>query len=95
MKALPARGSYGRNVRLIFRLSGEQWQLREHVRVFRGSRQISTFILPFKSVPDGSRVTVTWKAPSLTSRSPFRFAVEAWDKAGHASKRASARINLN
>jgi hypothetical protein len=94
VKALPASGSYGRNVKLSFRLTGEQWQLREHVHVFRGSRQISTHTLPFRSVPAGSKITVTWKAPSLTPRSTFRFVVEAWDKAGDASKRTWARINL-
>ena len=95
VKALPAKGSYGRTVKLSFRLTGEQWQLREHVHVFRGSRQVGTFVLPFKSVPAGSKVTVRWKAPSAASSSTFRFVVEAWDKAGHASKRASARINLD
>ena len=95
VKAIAARGSFGRTVRLRFRLTGVQWQLREHVHVFRGSAQVSTFVLPFRLAPNGSTQSVTWKAPRAVSNSAFRFCTEAWDKAGHASKRSCARIALH
>jgi subtilase family protein len=90
-QALRASGRYGRRVALRFRISEETGEARRLLRVYRGSKAVSSAWSGLEADGPGS---VAWKAPRRGTKGPFRFCVSAWDRSGNESDRSCARIVL-
>lgn len=96
VRAVAAKGRYGRVVRLRFGVSGAEWETRENIDVYRGTTQIRSFDIPFQLSSNAQ--VVAWRAPkkptNKKARPVFRFCVQAWDHANQASVRSCAPISV-
>ena len=93
LKALPARARAGTQTLLRFRVQEAQWDVRDHVHVYRGAKLLRSFELPFASGSTATARSVVWRSPA---RAPgrYRFCAEGWDRAGHASSTSCAVITV-
>ena len=94
LKALPARVKPGKQTLLRFSIGQAQWDVRDHVHVFRGATLIRSFTLPFASAAAATTRSVVWRSPSRVAGARYRFCTEGWDRAGHPSAPSCAAIDV-
>jgi len=96
VRALPARGSFGRVVQLRFEIGTSPMEVRTSVEVYAGSKIVASPAQGFRAVEEPTVVTATWRAPATATRgATFRFCVKARDAAGAASEQSCAAIKLH
>ena len=95
VRAVEARGTVGRPVRLSFELGASPHEVRTSVEVFQGSRIVASSVQGFQVVDEPMTANATWRSPARPPRgATYRFCVTAQDAAGGTSEPSCAAIRL-
>jgi hypothetical protein len=92
--ALGAHAKRGARVDLVYTVNDNSGRSREVVKVYAGTRVVTTLRSPLEVTRGGTLDTVHWRVPAHPAKA-YRFCVVATDPAGNASRPSCAAIRVS
>jgi hypothetical protein len=93
VRALVARAKRGARVDLVYAVNDDSGRSREVVKVYAGTRVVTTLRSPLEVAHNGLLDAVRWRVPAKPAKA-YRFCVVATDPAGHSSRPSCAAIRI-
>jgi hypothetical protein len=92
--ALVARAKRGARADLVYAVNDDSGRSREVVKVYAGTRVVTTLRSPVEAARNGILDTVHWRVPAKPAKA-YRFCVVATDPAGNSSRPSCAAIRIS
>jgi hypothetical protein len=92
--ALAVRAKRGARADLVYAVNDDSGRSREVVKVYAGTRVLTTLRSPVEVTRNGILDAVRWRVPAKPAKA-YRFCVVATDPAGNASRPSCAAIRIS